>query len=481
MRAASSGVRPSSSRAGRRHSRRERTPRISRRRIVSQARRCRTERVLAVDRRSCAARSRACSSGDVARDAVDRADLAGASTTVARPDDDRRPPRRADHRTTATPRRPTAADLAAVRVRLQPVVTGLSSPVAVVFRPRTSSPTGAMYVVEQTGTLRLVAQRARASPTPALDLRANLSHGNEQGFLGVAFSPDGSAALRRATPIRNGDTNVDEYAMRGAVADPGDAPPACFFAQQPYSNHNGGEVIVRARRHALHRARRRRQRGRPAQQRPEPRARRSRRSCASIPTPIGARAVQRSRRQPVRRAQGRACPRPGCGACATRGDSRSTARPATCGSATSARTSTRRSTSRRAGEKGINWGWSRARGLPRVQGRAPGRRARSDRRGAARRRLLRDRRRLRVPRPRDPGARRRVPLRRRLPARHRRRSSQRGGHVDRATRPRDRRSPSLTTFGEDGTGELYVASRAAAPSTDSSPAELVASVSARRA
>ena len=120
---------------------------------------------------------------------------------------------------------------------LVPVVSGLSSPVGIAFRPGTAA--GTMYVVEQTGTLREVVD-GHAASTPALDLRANLSHGNEQGFLDAAFSPDGSHVFVSYTD-RNGDTNVDEYAMRGANADPA-TRRRVFFTHQPYPNHNGGEV-----------------------------------------------------------------------------------------------------------------------------------------------------------------------------------------------------------------------------------------------
>lgn len=136
---------------------------------------------------------------------------------------------------TGAPRTPSAADLAAVRVRVQPVVTGLSSPVDIVFRPGT----GQMYVVEQGGTLRLV-ENGKAAP-PALDLGANLSHGNEQGFLGATFSPDGSRLYVDYTDHK-GDTNVDEYEMRGAVADRS-TRRRVLFVNQPFANHNGGEVI----------------------------------------------------------------------------------------------------------------------------------------------------------------------------------------------------------------------------------------------
>src|SRR5580765_4783764 len=51
--------------------------------------------------------------------------------------------------TTGAPRTPTAADLAAVRVALRPVATGLDSPVDLAFRPDGAGRPGTMYVVEQ--------------------------------------------------------------------------------------------------------------------------------------------------------------------------------------------------------------------------------------------------------------------------------------------------------------------------------------------
>ena len=97
-----------------------------------------------------------------------------------------------------------------------------------------------MYVAEQTGLLRRIVD-GRASATPALDLRANLTHGNEQGFLGAAFSPDGQRLYVDYTDAA-GNTNVDEYAMRGANAVVS-TRRRVLFVEQPYSNHNGGEVI----------------------------------------------------------------------------------------------------------------------------------------------------------------------------------------------------------------------------------------------
>jgi glucose/arabinose dehydrogenase len=141
--------------------------------------------------------------------------------------------------TTAAPRTPSAADLAAVRIGLRSVVTGLDSPVDIAFRPTGADRPGTMYVVEQSGRLRVV-RDGHATSTPALDLSGNLSHNNEQGFLGATFSPDGSHLYVHYSD-RDGNSNVDEYAMRGDDANPS-TRRRVFFTEQPYPNHNGGEV-----------------------------------------------------------------------------------------------------------------------------------------------------------------------------------------------------------------------------------------------
>jgi glucose/arabinose dehydrogenase len=125
-----------------------------------------------------------------------------------------------------------------VHLRLVPAATGLDSPVAIVFRKSATS-AGTMYVVEQGGTLRPIVNGRPGAI--ALDLRANLSHGNEQGFLGATFSPDGSRLYVDYTDA-GGDTNVDEFTMKGANADPS-TKRRLLFVNQPYANHNGGEVV----------------------------------------------------------------------------------------------------------------------------------------------------------------------------------------------------------------------------------------------
>jgi len=97
-----------------------------------------------------------------------------------------------------------------------------------------------MYVAEQRGDVRIVGADGRILATPVLTV-TGLSHGNEEGLLGITFSPDGTKLYVDET-VANNDTHVDEYRMRGDVADPA-SRRTLLVQQQPSSNHKGGEVI----------------------------------------------------------------------------------------------------------------------------------------------------------------------------------------------------------------------------------------------
>jgi glucose/arabinose dehydrogenase len=178
----------------------------------------------------------ACSSDDEPNNTAPTAPLSSMSTTTQ--------PRTGTSgsvtTTTRAPRTPNAADLDAARVAVQPVADGLDSPVDITFRPAGRGRPGTMYVVEQSGALRIV--RDGGVVGTALDLGGNLSGGNEQGFLGATFSPDGRRLYVDYTDA-NGDTNIDEYRMQGDNAVPG-SRRRVMFVEQPYSNHNGGGVVV---------------------------------------------------------------------------------------------------------------------------------------------------------------------------------------------------------------------------------------------
>ena len=100
--------------------------------------------------------------------------------------------------------------------------------------------TRTLYVTEQSGVVRSIRGGALTS-TPVVDLTDRVSQdGGEQGLLGLAFSPDGTRIYVDYTD-RNGDTQIDEFAMRGRNAD-ASSRRTVLTVDQPQPNHNGGQL-----------------------------------------------------------------------------------------------------------------------------------------------------------------------------------------------------------------------------------------------
>ncbi len=97
----------------------------------------------------------------------------------------------------------------------------------------------ALYVAEKTGKVVAIRDGA-ADLTPVLDLTGQVSLGSEQGLLGLAFPPNGRFLYVNYTDT-NGDTHVTEYAMGDERADPATQRDV-LFVDQPYENHNGGNL-----------------------------------------------------------------------------------------------------------------------------------------------------------------------------------------------------------------------------------------------
>jgi glucose/arabinose dehydrogenase len=139
--------------------------------------------------------------------------------------------------TGATTTTTAAADLAAVNVKLTQLAE-LERPVAMAVRK--GDPT--LYVLEKPGRVRAI-RDGQLVDRPVLDLTSRVdSSGNEQGLLGIAFSPDGTKVYLHYSSRPNGDTQVDEYAVAadGSV-DPG-SRRAVLSQAQPEANHNGGQL-----------------------------------------------------------------------------------------------------------------------------------------------------------------------------------------------------------------------------------------------
>lgn len=127
-------------------------------------------------------------------------------------------------------------------VRLVEVARGLEQPVDV---GNAGDGSDRLFVVEQEGRIRIVTNGTVAAQ-PFLDIVALVRSGGEQGLFSVAFHPDYEENGRffiHYTDV-NGDTVVSEYRVSALDGDRADVASARILLQvdQPYSNHNGGEI-----------------------------------------------------------------------------------------------------------------------------------------------------------------------------------------------------------------------------------------------
>jgi glucose/arabinose dehydrogenase len=126
--------------------------------------------------------------------------------------------------------------------RLQQVATGLDFPVYLTAPPADVS---RLFIVQKTGAIRII-ENGTLRPTPFLDISGQVSGGGEQGLLGLAFPPDYPANGRFVVHYTDtgGNTRLSTFQVS---SDPNVADPASeqviLTAEQPYSNHNGGQVV----------------------------------------------------------------------------------------------------------------------------------------------------------------------------------------------------------------------------------------------
>ena len=127
------------------------------------------------------------------------------------------------------------------RLTLARVATGLDAPTHVSSAPGEAE---RLYVVEQPGRILVVAN-GRVSATPFLDIRELVASGGERGLLSVAFHPQYEDNGRFYVNYTNvdGDTRVVEYRVDSerTAADNG-SPRVLLAVEQPYGNHNGGQL-----------------------------------------------------------------------------------------------------------------------------------------------------------------------------------------------------------------------------------------------
>lgn len=122
-----------------------------------------------------------------------------------------------------------------------PVVSGLQSPVDIQFP---DDGTRRMFVLEQVGRIRIV-ENGQLVQEPYLDISNRVgSGGDEQGLLGLAFHPDfkdNPYFYINYTDL-NGNTVIARFKAQGDSADPA-SETDLMHVPQPFPNHNGGGLV----------------------------------------------------------------------------------------------------------------------------------------------------------------------------------------------------------------------------------------------
>ncbi|MBF6621608.1 MAG: PQQ-dependent sugar dehydrogenase [Patulibacter sp.] len=149
------------------------------------------------------------------------------------------------------PPRPTAplngrpsvrTDQGAQPLRRETVARGFVRPVAMLREPGNS---GRILVVEQAGFARWLDGDGPSAGTPFLDLRGQVEFKGEQGLLGATFLPGYERDPRIAVHYTDRDdrTRVVVYRIFDGRVNPFSGEELLTI-EQPYGNHNGGELRV---------------------------------------------------------------------------------------------------------------------------------------------------------------------------------------------------------------------------------------------
>ena len=148
--------------------------------------------------------------------------------------------------TAAPAPQPSAARApATVTTQFARLVDGLIRPVFIGAEPRHPAQ---LFVIEQAGIIRVLdRESAQLRAVPLLDIGDRVgSDANEQGLLGLAFSPNFATdnTLFVNYTGKDGHTRIARFLVNSEtwVADPA-TELQVLFVEQPYRNHNGGNLL----------------------------------------------------------------------------------------------------------------------------------------------------------------------------------------------------------------------------------------------
>ncbi len=124
------------------------------------------------------------------------------------------------------------------------VTAGLAAPV---FLTHAGDDSGRLFVVEQAGKIRVMRDGVLQN-TPFLSITGLVLCCGERGLLGVAFDPDyetnGTFYVNYTSRVGNGDTIVARYRVSDPSSDVANpiTVTQLLTIDQPQSNHNGGQL-----------------------------------------------------------------------------------------------------------------------------------------------------------------------------------------------------------------------------------------------
>lgn len=111
---------------------------------------------------------------------------------------------------------------------------------------------GRLFIVEQGGVIRILDNTDTLLATPFINLSGRLVAGGERGLLGLDFHPDYETnglfyvnySAGNASPFPTGTTVVSEFQVSAGnpdIADP-NSERVLLTVRQDFSNHNGGDI-----------------------------------------------------------------------------------------------------------------------------------------------------------------------------------------------------------------------------------------------
>ena len=142
-----------------------------------------------------------------------------------------------DNQSSPATMRPPAAPSGYMTVR---VADGLSEPVDLTAPP---GDTTRIFIVEKTGKIRIL-KGGQVLSRAFLDISSLVSRGSEQGLLGLVFHPQYASNGKFYVDYTDvsGDTRVVEYLVSSDPESASAVSREILFVDQPFSNHNGGQV-----------------------------------------------------------------------------------------------------------------------------------------------------------------------------------------------------------------------------------------------